>query len=215
MNIFTMPLSLTPDTVLILISVLLGLLIGAEREYQNKSAGLRTFILVSFGACLFTIISVKTGIQNPDRIAANIVTGIGFLGAGVIWQEPNRISGITTATSIWATASIGLCVGTGHIYLAVIGTVIVLFTLRTLSYVESWFDALHKVREYQITLKKEMDPEAFQNQFVQFGLKPSLVRENSTDQEVHYIWRVSGKNQNHLSFVEMLRKDRTVQSYSC
>jgi Uncharacterized membrane protein len=69
------------------ISVLIGLLIGAEREYRNKSAGLRTFILVCFGACLFTILSVKIGIDDPDRIAANIITGIGFLGAGVIFQR--------------------------------------------------------------------------------------------------------------------------------
>jgi putative Mg2+ transporter-C (MgtC) family protein len=215
MNVFAIPPSLTQDTVLILISVLLGILIGAEREYQNKSAGLRTFILVSFGACLFTIISVKTGVQNPDRIAANIVTGVGFLGAGVIWQEPNRISGITTATSIWATASIGLCVGTGQIYLAVIGTILVLFTLRTLSYVEIWFDALHKVRDYQITLNKDVHPGDFQNQFSQYGLKPLLIRENYSDQKVEYTWKVSGKNRHHLSFVEMLRTNQTVQSYTC
>jgi putative Mg2+ transporter-C (MgtC) family protein len=214
MKIFEIPNSLSSDAILILIAVVLGVLIGAEREYQNKSAGLRTFILVSFGACLFTIISVKTGIQNPDRIAANIVTGVGFLGAGVIWHEPNRISGITTATSIWATASIGLCVGTGQIYLAVIGTVLVLFTLRTLSYVEFWFDALHKVREYQITLAKDMHPNEFQNHFKAHGLKSFLLRESASEQYTEYTWKVSGKNRQHLSFVETLRKDKKIQSYT-
>ncbi len=68
------------ELMLILISVILGLFIGAEREYRNKSAGLRTFILVCFGACLFTILSIKIGVVNPDRLAANIITGIGFLG---------------------------------------------------------------------------------------------------------------------------------------
>lgn len=68
----------TQDVVLILLSVLIGLLIGMEREYRNKSAGLRTFILVSFGSCLFTILSLKIGLANPDRLAANIITGIGF-----------------------------------------------------------------------------------------------------------------------------------------
>ena len=91
---------------LIFISVILGLLIGAEREYRNKSAGLRTFILVCFGSCLFTILSLKIGVANPDRLAANIITGIGFLGAGVIFKGENKIEGITTATTIWATASI-------------------------------------------------------------------------------------------------------------
>ncbi len=79
------------ELLLIFISVVLGLLIGAEREYRNKSAGLRTFILVCFGACLFTILSIKIGVENPDRLAANIITGIGFLGAGVIFKGKIRL----------------------------------------------------------------------------------------------------------------------------
>ena len=110
------------ELLLILISVILGLFIGAEREYRNKSAGLRTFILVCFGACLFTILSIKIGVANPDRLAANIITGIGFLGAGVIFKGDNKIEGITTATTIWATASIGMAVGSGYVYIAMLGT---------------------------------------------------------------------------------------------
>lgn len=66
------------ELLLIIISVIIGLIIGAEREYRNKSAGLRTFILVCFGSCLFTILSIKIGVENPDRLAANIITGIDF-----------------------------------------------------------------------------------------------------------------------------------------
>ena len=84
----------------ILVSLLIGLLIGGEREYHNKSAGLRTFILISFGACLCTILSIKIGGSSPDRIAANIITGIGFLGAGAIFKDENKVSGITTASTI-------------------------------------------------------------------------------------------------------------------
>ncbi len=83
--------SVENELLLIFISVVLGLLIGAEREYRNKSAGLRTFILVCFGTCLFTILSVVIGMDDPDRIAANIITGIGFLGAGVIFKGDNKI----------------------------------------------------------------------------------------------------------------------------
>lgn len=108
------------ELLLIIISVIIGLIIGAEREYRNKSAGLRTFILVCFGSCLFTILSIKIGVENPDRLAANIITGIGFLGAGVIFKDDNKIGGITTATTIWATASLGMSVGSGYVYLALL-----------------------------------------------------------------------------------------------
>ncbi|WP_407509610.1 MgtC/SapB family protein [Elizabethkingia anophelis] len=118
------------ELLLIIISVIIGLIIGAEREYRNKSAGLRTFILVCFGSCLFTILSIKIGVENPDRLAANIITGIGFLGAGVIFKDDNKIGGITTATTIWATASLGMCVGSGYVYLALLGSAVVMAILK-------------------------------------------------------------------------------------
>ena len=82
----------------LLLALLIGAVIGAEREYRSKSAGLRTMIMVSVSSCLFTMLSIKIGVDNPDRLAANVLTGLGFLGAGVIFKDENRISGITTAT---------------------------------------------------------------------------------------------------------------------
>ncbi|REC63382.1 MgtC/SapB family protein [Chryseobacterium pennae] len=140
----------TNELLLIFISVILGLLIGAEREYRNKSAGLRTFILVCFGACLFTILSIKIGVANPDRLAANIITGIGFLGAGVIFKGENKIEGITTATTIWATASIGMAVGSGYVYFSLLGTALVLIILSALTYLQSFIDNYNKIREYKV-----------------------------------------------------------------
>ncbi|MGS0014437.1 MgtC/SapB family protein, partial [Escherichia coli] len=99
-----------------------GLLIGVEREYKNKAAGLRTLMLVTTGSCIFTIISMQIGIANPDRLAANIVTGIGFLGAGAIFKDENRVSGLTTATTIWICAALGMAVGAGLIKVAILGT---------------------------------------------------------------------------------------------
>lgn len=144
--------SVQNELLLILISVILGLLIGAEREYRNKSAGLRTFILVCFGSCLFTMLSVRIGVENPDRLAANIITGIGFLGAGVIFKGDNKIDGITTATTIWATASIGMAVGSGYVYLALVGTALVLLILSALIYLQEFIDNRHKIREYRIAV---------------------------------------------------------------
>jgi putative Mg2+ transporter-C (MgtC) family protein len=144
--------SIQNELLLIFISVVLGIMIGAEREYRNKSAGLRTFILICFGSCLFTILSIKIGVDDPDRIAANIITGIGFLGAGVIFKGDNKIDGITTATTIWATASIGMAVGSGYVYLAVLGTVLVLLILSSLNSFEKLIDREHKIREYKIAV---------------------------------------------------------------
>jgi putative Mg2+ transporter-C (MgtC) family protein len=205
--------ALTQDTVRVLFSVLIGLLIGAEREYWNKSAGLRTFILVSFGACIFTIVSEKMGLQNPERIASNIVTGIGFLGAGVIWHASNRISGITTATSIWATASLGLCVGVGEISLAFLGTFIVLFTLRTLSYVEEWFDALHKIREYEFRFHKTFTPAHVRAWLNEFQLKGVLINEIGEGNLTRYTFRVTGKSASHAAFTTALRSNSKCIDY--
>lgn len=84
-----------------LLAILWGGLVGAEREYKGKAAGFRTTIMISFGACFFTIMSIAIGGDaNPDRIASNIVTGLGFLCAGVIFKSDNHINGITTASTL-------------------------------------------------------------------------------------------------------------------
>src|SRR3954467_11106111 len=103
----------------LLISVLIGGIIGAEREFHNKSAGLRTLMLICLGSTLFTMFSMEIGAHtSPDRIASNIVTGIGFVGAGVIFMGGTGINGVTTAATIWVTAALGVGVGAGHQYIA-------------------------------------------------------------------------------------------------
>lgn len=112
----------------LVISAALGALIGLERELSGKDPSLRTFALISLGSCIFSIISVASvsGILHgdPSRIAAQIVTGIGFLGAGTIFRSENGITGLTTATLIWCTAGIGMAVGFGYIEFAVMATVV-------------------------------------------------------------------------------------------
>jgi putative Mg2+ transporter-C (MgtC) family protein len=97
---------LPEDVYKLLLSFLLGAIIGTEREYRSKSAGLRTMILIAVGSTLFTILSIKIS-SDAGRIAANIVTGIGFIGAGIIFRENNRVVGITTAAIVWVTAAAG------------------------------------------------------------------------------------------------------------
>ncbi|MFH1542264.1 MAG: MgtC/SapB family protein [bacterium] len=124
----------------LLLAFLLGGVVGWFREKEGKSAGLRTHILVSVGSALFMIISgnmmfiVNTG--TADRIAAGVVTGIGFIGAGCILRAEGNIRGMTTAASIWITAAIGLAAGTSMYLAAVVVTFITYLTLEPLGYVE-------------------------------------------------------------------------------
>jgi len=109
----------------LLLAVVLGILVGVEREIVHKPAGLRTHALVSLGACLFTVVSIDYFDVDPARIAAGIVTGIGFIGAGSIIAEKGHVQGVTTAASLWCVAAIGLAVGVGAYVLAVVSSALV------------------------------------------------------------------------------------------
>ena len=117
----------------LLLAAVLGGAIGAERELNDQAAGLRTHMLLTIGACLFTLISAYgfgSGIgTDPSRLAAQIVTGIGFLGGGAIVRQGLTVKGLTTAASIWATASVGVAIGAGSYVLGIGGTVLVVGTL--------------------------------------------------------------------------------------
>jgi len=110
------------------LSAILGMMVGFERERAHKPAGLRTHMLVCLGSCLFTLISLEFSI-DPARIAAGIVAGIGFIGAGAILAERDRVVGITTAASLWVTGAIGLAVGVGNYILAVVASILTLLIL--------------------------------------------------------------------------------------
>jgi putative Mg2+ transporter-C (MgtC) family protein len=127
------------------LAVLLGLVLGVEREYAGKPAGMRTYALVTLGAAVFTILSIYGfssygGAMDPSRIAAQIVTGIGFLGAGVIIFRGTRVEGLTTASGLWVAAAIGMAAGAG-MYLvagaAALLAFVVMVLLRRLD-IEHW-----------------------------------------------------------------------------
>ena len=117
---------LTENLIKIGFAVLIGGVIGAEREFRDKAAGFRTIILITVGSALFTIFSVS---MDPGftrtRVAANIVTGIGFLGAGAIVREHGRIGGLTTAATIWLAAALGMGIGAGELIFVAASTLIV------------------------------------------------------------------------------------------
>ena len=115
----------------LLLAAVVGGIIGYERNRLNKPAGLRTHMLVSMGAALFTIVSI-TSFSNvdPSRVVAGIVTGIGFLGAGTIFREKDTIKGLTTAASLWAVAAIGITAGIGEYAIMATATVLVILILQ-------------------------------------------------------------------------------------
>lgn len=205
--------SIQNELLLIFFSVLLGLCIGTEREYRNKSAGLRTFILVCFGSCLFTILSIKIGVNDPDRLAANIITGIGFLGAGVIFKGDNKIDGITTATTIWATASIGMAVGSGYVYLSLLGTVLVLLILSSLTYFQNFIDSNHKIREYKIVVSNKDDLEYCENLFKTYSLKYIVIKQQFSKENPITTWRLTGKNHYHEALIKKMMNDEKINSF--
>jgi putative Mg2+ transporter-C (MgtC) family protein len=124
---------------LILLAAGLSMVIGLDRERRDHPAGLRTHMLVGVGACLFTMLSTHAFGSDADsaRVASQILPGIGFLGAGAILKEKAHVKGLTTAASIWATAAVGMAVGTGSWLLAVGVTVIIWFILSVLHRFES------------------------------------------------------------------------------
>lgn len=174
----------------LLLAALCGGLIGFERETAQKSAGIRTHTLVSVGAAVFTVVSI-IGFEGGDesRVAAQIVTGIGFLGAGAIFKEGATVKGLTTAAGLWVVAAIGLASGAGKIALAIVGTVTALAVLYSLQAVD---EAVARRRrksrdlievEIDHTAKLEsvlkftqrIDPDADQVSFKRTGEKSALL----------------------------------------
>ncbi len=167
----------------ILAALILGGAIGLERELRDKPAGFRTIILICVGACLFTILSQSVAGSNvdPTRIAAQIVTGIGFLGAGAILHNRVSVIGLTTASTVWATAAIGMAAGFGHLRLAAFGTAVILVALWLLNLVEHEIGERRDLQDYYVATENEIGAyERIGERVVQAGLS---IRKRSCYEE--------------------------------
>lgn len=189
----------------LLMVIAIGGLVGAEREYRSKSAGFRTMILICLGSFLFTTFSKEMSGTTPDRIASNIVTGIGFLGAGVIFKSDNRVNGITTAATIWAVAALGMGIAEGAYLLVVASTAIVLGSLFLLSRLEFIIDRANQSHTYKIVspYKEELFKE-YEALFNESGLKYKVVKRTKTGNNIIGIWHVQGSEENHSRFTKRL-----------
>jgi putative Mg2+ transporter-C (MgtC) family protein len=187
----------------LLLAAAVGGAIGFEREYLTKSAGFRTMILISIGSCLFTIFSMLIAKNTPDRIASNIVTGIGFLGAGVIFRDDNRVKGLTSAATIWVTAALGMGIANGHFKVCLTGTGIVLITLYLLTRLEDVIEKVNQSRNYKIvTNYKEDTMRKFEEIFTQHRLKFKRAKQYKQGDRITCTWIVNGGEKRHHAFIK-------------
>lgn len=198
-----------------LLATLLCGLIGAEREYRSKSAGLKTMMMIGLGATLFTILSIKIGQSSQDRIASNIVTGIGFLGAGVIFKEENRVKGLTTACIIWIVAAIGMAVGSGYYQQAIGVTIVVLLALIIFPFLEEIGDRRFTKRVYRIVKKQHEhgNLDSYEDVFRESKLKPQRGKHQLVNNTLTGNWVATGTPKNHKKFVERMLKDKEILEF--
>lgn len=196
----------------LLASVLVGALIGIEREYRSKSAGLRTFTLMCLGSTIFTMLSDVFESSGTGRIAANIVTGIGFLGAGVIFKNEERVQGLTTAAIIWVTAALGMAIGDGYIELSIVGAVLVLAILLGFERVEKLVDRYNQTRTYHVVRHYSPDVlDLFKQDFRQFGLKESRGRQTVRKGQIAGSWKASGRHHQHKKLIDYWLKQEDIK----
>ncbi len=196
------------------LAILVGGLIGFEREYRDKAAGFRTNILIAVGAALFTIFSLRVGHEvNPTRIAANIVTGIGFLGAGAIMREEGKVAGLTTAATIWLTAALGMGVGAGEYAVTLMATAGILVILWGFPFLERWIDRIHHTATYEVVFRideekwEQLNRALDENRLVVAGQKKQKV-----DGAYLCVWKLIGKPRQHQRFLELLLDDPEIEA---
>lgn len=198
----------------LLLSFLIGTVLGIEREYRSKAAGLRTMIVICLGSTIFTEISLSIGGDSPDRIASTIITGIGFLGAGVIFKDGLTISGITTATTIWISAALGMAVGAGEYFIAVVSSIAVLLVLTVFEKVKMWISEFHQVRIYKITLNNEI---SFQHSIAaeasKLTLSFRLERDIKNETNQLLLCEIAGRRERLDKMNEFLKNDARVKAY--
>jgi putative Mg2+ transporter-C (MgtC) family protein len=186
------------ELVKMFLAVALGGIIGFERELREKAAGIRTIILITLASTLFTLTSIEiAGDADPGRVAAQIVTGVGFLGGGVILKERGSIVGITTAATIWMAAAVGVAVGIGEYAVATATTIVAFVVLLALPMLERRIATLSSQR-YQITCSGEGSRRDEVNTlFIDSGLKVRRIIQTKSDRRSRIDVDASGRPQSH------------------
>ncbi|MBC7228056.1 MAG: MgtC/SapB family protein [Thermoflexales bacterium] len=205
-------MELAEEVLKLVLAMVVGGIIGAEREFRDKSAGFRTILLITVGSTLFTIFSLGIGIEtNPTRIAANIVTGIGFLGAGAILREGHRVTGLTTAATIWLAAALGMGIGAGKYALVGVATILTLVVLWVFPTFENWLDRTRETVIYEISLPVQSPRrKTLLETFESCGVRVYHHREIKTGDTLVTTLRTTGRMEGHRKLVEVLLQDPEV-----
>lgn len=209
----SLPIFTVTDTDLLKvgIAVFCGGVLGIERQYKNKIAGFRTIILICLGSTLFTIVAQKSG----NLAAMNIVTGVGFIGAGVIFKDNIEVTGLTTAAVIWASAGIGMVDGAGDYLLAIIATFVILVVLITFGILERFLDYVHRDKLFAIEFANDNfgNLERVRNLVAEHHLKGTTVQVSKKNGCLHMAIWVTGHKKNLLALDEVFLKMPEITSF--
>ena len=199
------------DLIKLLMALLIGGIIGVERELRNKTAGLRTITLITVGSTLFTMLSMRF-VGGSDRVASTIVSGVGFLGAGSIMFMEGKIKGLTTASSIWVAAALGMAVGTGDYGLALIFAFAVLIVLWLFAWFDRWLGARSgELRHYEICYTRPRKVKDIDRMFEECGLHVRGRKQFKREDQLIGQWGVDGKIADHDSVITSLISDKEIR----
>ena len=207
-------MNMTETVVKLLLALLAGGLIGAEREFHDKTAGFRTITFICVGATLFTILSLEIGgeANDPVRIAASIVTGIGFIGAGAILRREGHVTGVTTASTIWVVAALGMAIGGGYYFIAGIATVIIITGLWVFPLIDRYIHKTRETRTYHVVFPtSENKFQQLEDLFQHCGLQVEYCSKWIQREEMVCTWRVHGRSINHMRLADELFGDQDLK----
>ena len=200
------------DLLNLLVAFVAGGLVGFEREFRDKAAGLRTLILICVGSTVFTILAVKLDIGN---IAANIINGVGFIGAGVIMRDWGRVTGLTTASTVWLTAALGMAIGNSHYDLAVALLAVSTAVLWLLPHVERWICLYREERNYEIVCALSGDAESvLRAEFARHGLTVHGFQQKKANDTMRFFWRAAGPRKAHGQFIRYLVANKSIIEFN-
>lgn len=206
----------------LILAAILGAVIGIEREIKNRAAGFRTHIIVSVGACLIMLIGIdaigdisKDQARDTARLAGQVVSGIGFLGAGTILQKNNGVSGLTTAATLWLSGAIGLAVGIGYYEGAIIATVICLITLVSLKGISDLINKKTTKSYSMIFNNNNFDQNSFYDFTSEQGVevrKLDIIDEEMDEKSMIEVTFSFNKNYDIDGFFKKLKSEYNLQS---
>jgi putative Mg2+ transporter-C (MgtC) family protein len=204
--------SILDYTMRLVLALAIGGIVGLEREFHGKPAGVRTNILMCVGSCLIMIISIEIArsaarTADPGRIAAQVVTGVGFLCAGTIMRSRFSISGLTTAATIWVLSALGLAIGAGYTLIAAISAVLVTLTLIGVRYLEAMLNRMHSLHIIHITLENRDGTLGRVIQtFGSMDIKSEIHEVNMTRENWTATFEYNTSKENHLELLKEISR---------